>query len=299
MDKVSAQFTQEDGNTKKSSFRSVFITWNNYPENWKDLLIHHFDKYVFQPEIGEKTGTHHIQGCGYKINSAKTFDQWKKILPRTVSFRRVKNWKACMKYCSKELTRNGETISNCLPKKIPDPLEGKELYPFQQDILNILDEPADGRTIHWIFEENGNVGKTTLARHLILTRKVIYLTGAAGDMKFGITKWIESKGHDLDGIILYYPREKENYVSYSGIEELVDAQFFSTKFESGMCVYPHTPLIVLCNFYPDVDRMSTDKWKIYQILKDKTMVQVEALTKDDREFEAEWKLRAGNKHGTK
>lgn len=69
MDIVRTQFTLKDGkdgNTKKSSFRSVFITWNNYPDNWATLLTHHFDKYVFQPEIGEKTGTQHIQGCGWK-----------------------------------------------------------------------------------------------------------------------------------------------------------------------------------------------------------------------------------------
>lgn len=223
-----------------------------------------------------------FRGAVGKKNS-KTFSQWKNLLPDGIHIERVRNWKSCIKYCSKELTRDGEIVENCLPVKIPDPLEGKELYPFQQDIINILNSPPDNRTIHWIFEEKGNVGKTTLARHLILTKKVIYLTGAAADMKFGINKWIQEKGNTLDGILLYYPREKENYISYSGLEELKDAQFFSTKFESGMCIYPHTHIIVLCNFYPDVGKMSKDRWKIYQILKDKTMVKVDVLTRNDIE----------------
>jgi len=69
--------TGETCNTRSKS-RAFIGTWNNYPENYEEVLKQ-FKKFVFQKEIGE-SGNEHIQFAVYSKNP-KGFEGMRKSIP--------------------------------------------------------------------------------------------------------------------------------------------------------------------------------------------------------------------------
>lgn len=57
----------------------------------------------------------------------------------------------------------------------------------------------------------------------------------------------------------------ENYVSYEAIESVKDGIFFSGKYESGMTIFNQPHIICFANFAPDIGKMSSDRWKIFEL----------------------------------
>jgi len=255
------QLNQSETCNTKSKSRAFMGTWNNYPEDY-EAILKKYEKFVFQKEIGE-SGNKHIQFAVYSKN---------KILHKTIRehlkgahVEVAKSWGACKNYCMKKETAvEGTLVQNVNKLKAKDPLEGKELRPLQAEILKILDNEPDDRTIHWVVDLNGNSGKTTLAKHLCLTRKdTIYITGKSSDMKYGVSKWIEK--NDLGVVLIDLARSQENFVSYQGIEEVKNGIFYNTKYESGMCVFDSPHVIVFANFEPEQEKLSADRWNIIRL----------------------------------
>lgn len=48
---------------------------------------------------------------------------------------------------------------------------------WQNDVLQVLEQEPDSRTIHWVFDPIGNSGKSFLTKYLYLTRKIIIADG--------------------------------------------------------------------------------------------------------------------------
>lgn len=270
MNGTTEQLNSGLGNTKKA--RAYIITWNNYDVEelkWYNEYVRTTSlvaKFVHQEEVGE-SGTPHIQG-GIYFKSPRSFMAVKKDLPKC-HIEVAKSWKKVVEYCSKMDTRNGtvETNINGLVKKaLIDPLDGKSLYPWQEEVLTIIKLEPDERTIHWYWEEDGCAGKTTLAKHICIKNKgAIYLTGKAADMKFGVFSYVEQENNP-DIIILDFARSKMGVtISYDGIEQIKNGIFFNTKYESKMVIYNSPHVVCLANWPPDEKMMSNDRWHIVNI----------------------------------
>ena len=101
------------------------------------------------------------------------------------------------------------------------------------------EDPLFGRAIHWVFERNGNMGKSVIGAYLVDhgDGEVIMVSGAAKDMKFGVCAiWLQA-GKMPKTIVVIIPRVAENHFSTAGVEAIKDGCFFSEKFESSMCRY--------------------------------------------------------------
>lgn len=246
--------------------RAYIGTWNSFPENYVELLMK-YEKYAFQEEIG-KSGNHHVQFAIYCKNPCKVTTLHEQLPGAHIEV--AKSWKACETYCGKNETAvEGTFKTNVKDKKtkvrkmVKDPLEGREPLPLQREILQLLENEPDDRTIVWIHDPSGSSGKTTLAKHLCLTRDdVIYLTGKAADMKFGVMSWLKKR--DLGVVLIDLARSQEGFVSYQGIEEIKNAIFFNTKYESEMVMYPDVHLIVFSNFYPETHKLTNNRWYIIE-----------------------------------
>lgn len=97
------------GNTNSSSSSSRSRNWvftlNNFDTNDIELLKNiQGCKLIFQSEVG-KSGTPHLQGA-ISFNNATHFSSMKKLLPKA-HIEKCKNWKASIKYCSKNDTYSG------------------------------------------------------------------------------------------------------------------------------------------------------------------------------------------------
>lgn len=249
--------------------RCYSITINNYTdEDLKnlDVIKNSCKSYGWQSEIG-KDGTPHLQGYLY-FKNAKSFKVLKKILPRA-HIEIARNYLALKNYVKKAETHDGkirvETPTKTFLRAKTDPLSGKLLHNFQKKILKQLEEKPDDRSIFWYWEKHGNIGKTSLCKHLVMKYSdILLLSGKSSDMKYGVAKYV----HDNDGpkaILIDLTRSRECYVSYEGIEEVKNGIFYNTKYESGMVTYDSPHVIIFANFEPDVTKLSLDRWKIYNI----------------------------------
>lgn len=74
-------------------------------------------KYLFQKEVGEKSGVPHLQGCVYFKNVVSGACV-KALLPKA-NWSASRNWHALLNYCSKAFTRNGEIYRyGCVENRI-------------------------------------------------------------------------------------------------------------------------------------------------------------------------------------
>lgn len=256
-----------DGNTRHRSWDFVL---NNPIEGDKELIESmRAIEYAFQLEIGKKNGTPHFQGF-WRFKNGKTRNSISKVFNKRISIRPVRNIWATRTYCTKEDTRAdgpwvynlGPTVKPATkkPKTIKDPLEGKELYEWQEQVLNIIDEEPEDRKIWWFWESTGNVGKTSLAKHIVINwPRTLYVCGSANHIKYGIVNMKKVPR------IVIWDIARSQRIDYVALEEVKNGLFFSTKYESGMFVYNVPHVIVFSNHPPVTDKVSLDRWEIIEI----------------------------------
>uniref|UniRef100_UPI004049B2EE hypothetical protein n=7 Tax=Pseudomonadati TaxID=3379134 RepID=UPI004049B2EE len=61
------------------------------------------------------------------------------------------------------------------------------------------------------------------------------------------------------------PRSQLDYLSYTGIEEVKNGCFFSSKYESEMVLYNSPHIIVFANEEPTYHKLSSDRWNVVDL----------------------------------
>ena len=252
------------------------FTFNNYTQKeLKDILIildsAICSRYVINEETGENSGIEHLQGY---------VEFKKKIRPKNILIDKV-HWDICsypkkaIAYCSKAETRTGKIYSkNIKFKKEIKTLCENQLFDWQKFIINIINTEPNDRDIYWFYHEIGGKGKSVFCKYLCLKYNCILLSGRATDMKYGVVKYVEKNLNYPEIILLDIPRSSEKYLSWSGIEEVKNACFFSPKFDSDMCIGNCPHMFIFANFEPERVNLSKDRWKIYSIEDDKTLKEI-------------------------
>lgn len=272
MSKSEGESTQSDTPSRNTRGRAWCFTINNYTDEtianlkqlWDDTPTH----YLFGEEKGEQ-GTPHLQGC-VRFENARTFSAVKKMLP-TAHIEPCKNWIAASTYCAKDgIVHRSKTESKAEIKTI------ENLYPWQQEIADAIETEPDDRTINWMYETEGCVGKTALIKYLCVksSKNVICVSGKAADAKYGITSMMypkKGKGKAPDVVIFTFTRTNEEFVSYEAIEAIKDGLFFNTKYESRQVVFNNPHVYVFANFRPKEGALSSDRWKIVEIEQKKSI----------------------------
>lgn len=264
-----ARWCKEDGNTNSSSPKTKravaskhwCFTFNNYTEKDITDILKRCNgvagTWVFQEEIGKK-GTKHLQGY---IKFKKRVRP-KYLFSDKIHWERTRNIKASMDYCSKSDTACGRVWKH---GKIPEPLEilrVEQLYDWQLKIIDIIKRKPNDRAIHWFWEQLGNIGKSVFCKYLCAEYDAIILSGKASDMKYSIIKYHEKHSVYPRLIVLDIPRSYENYISYTGIEEVKNGCFHSSKYECDMVLMNSPHIVIFANFEPNYDKLSEDRWKV-------------------------------------
>jgi len=147
-------------------------------------------------------------------------------------------------------------------------LSSSVLRPWQAALLAVTEEEACPRKIHWVWEEEGNKGKSWMATYLGVVKGALVLTAArkldltyiyAKNPKkvviFDLTRTAapdEDRKKSLDGI-------------YSLAEELKNGHLVSTKYEP-IDIYFRSPhVIFLANFEPDYTKWSGDRYFVTKL----------------------------------
>ena len=258
-----------DGNTidptptikRPNQLKEWFFTWNNYPGDWETILrpiINLCTKCSMQPEIGANS-TPHIQGC----LTLKKAARWSELgLPATIHWEATRNSAAAAAYCAKVASKAGPTIS-----KGPRDLRLITiLLPWQEKCLLICDSEPDFRTVHWIWEDTGNVGKSQFSRLLCSRGKTLVVRGGScTDLMFIVMSHKDLS--EITTVVWDLPRENEGRVSWNAIEQLKDGLITSTKYESGCLLLPPMNVVIFSNYLPrDAHQISGDRLKILKIV---------------------------------
>lgn len=250
------------------------FTFNNYNgDEWDrglELLAKVTTNFIMAKEVG-KEGTPHIQGyCEFKSN--KRLSVLKKLWSTKIHWERAKGSRQQnIDYCSKEGIEVYRTFEESLQEfKARLLRECKAVYEdvvwrdWQKSLLSILEGPKDPRKIYWIFEEEGNTGKSFLTKYLALTRTCCIGGGKASDVKHQVFTLLD-KGKLPELMVMDVPRVAKDFVSYQAIEDIKNGCFNSTKYEGGQCIYHVPHVVVFANQEPDYVKMSADRWDVYRV----------------------------------
>lgn len=177
-------------------------------------------------------------------------------------------------YCTKIETRiDGPwTDPSFIRPKKRKTYEGKDLammeHPlqWQKAVLDWLEAPADDRTIRWIWNENGNAGKSKLIKWLCwLSRAAKIPMGTATQLKTAVC----DKG-DFETYLVDLPRVSGNQESardlFSALEDIKNGFVETAMYGKPRTLFMEPPhVIIFSNDLPDLRLASADRWKVYSL----------------------------------
>lgn len=138
-----------------------------------------------------------------------------------------------------------------------------ELRPWQQSLVDKLSGTPDPRKIHWYWEDEGNVGKTFVAKYLMSTQDALVLDcSKKADLSYMI------KDHCGAVILFNITRtigdDFMNHV-YGLCESIKDDLVISTKYETKRVALGPQHVIVFSNREPEYDKWSADRYDVHKI----------------------------------
>lgn len=275
------------GNTKQSSNKikeekviskqenqriNWFFTFNNYTDQDIEILESKFKeiciKFCFQEELGEN-GNKHLQGS---IQLKKRM-RWSEFgLSDKIHWEITRNNTSADKYCLKEETRNGKQIKFGFPAELK--LINK-LKPWQTSIIELIEKEVNDRTVYWIYDEVGNMGKTVFSKYLYAKQNAIIATGGGNKDVACLLNILVKNGRDLNSkttFIFNFPRSTEG-ISYKAIESVKDGLMTNTKYEANTLVFNCPHVFIFSNELPDLSKLSSDRWEILTINKQDELIK--------------------------
>lgn len=125
--------------------------------------------------------------------------------------------------------------------------------PWQRKLLAFLKMPADDRHILWVHDPVGNVGKSVLTRHLVLSCGAIKLEGRVVDMAYAYS--------DESIAVFDIPRTMADYLKhlYGFAEGLKNGMVNSTKYEPTLKIFDPPHVVFFSNSGYDPELWSQDR----------------------------------------
>lgn len=147
-------------------------------------------------------------------------------------------------------------FTNCAP---PPTLREGEPMAWQQNLETLLSVEADDRIVRFYVDSDGGKGKTWFQQYYFsrfpLNVQILGI-GRREDLTYAI---------DISKSIFFFnvPRDSMQFLQYTVLEQLKDRMVFSSKYQSCMkLLLKKTHVIVFCNEYPDMTKMSNDRYSI-------------------------------------
>lgn len=144
------------------------------------------------------------------------------------------------------------------------------LKPWQKKIYNVLKldyASYNDRTIHWAWEEEGNVGKSALTKYLIVNDDALVLSGKIHDMAYAYNK--------QPIVVFNIAKSSEQYYEhcYGFAEALKDGYLFSGKYDKGQITFRPPAVIFFANFPPPHWKWTkgrVEEWNLKKMIDDET-----------------------------
>lgn len=231
----------------------------------KSFLGVHCKKYCFQLEQGEETGFMHYQGrVSLKVKSRKGPTLDKIHWSPTSTAASDDDF-----YVLKNDTRIKGPWQDTDPY-IPRQIRSLTLYDWQQSIIDDANV-WNTRDINCIICKSGNIGKSTLCTYVgshKLGRKIPILESYKDFMRMVM---------DTPKMQLYLvdcPRSMQKTSCsnfWSAIETVKDGYAYDDRYGFRESYFDCPNIWVFCNDFPDTTFLSVDRWKYWEVTKDKKL----------------------------
>lgn len=171
--------------------------------------------------------------------------------------------------------------------------------PWQKYILDLIQSEPDGRTVHWFVDQIGGVGKSALARHMMINQLAYVVRQCGGSHHFAnVVKSAIESGWNQRCMIFDLPRKMEDKEIYGPIEEVCDGCVTALKYEGGTHLFNPPHVLVFANFLPNTKALSKDRWRVHRILPDTfdldTVASSDLGQSDDKSSEPPLTLKGGS-----
>lgn len=248
--------TCAEGNTYNLRARCFFITTFNEKEfDTLTQLISASDKHALCEEHCPTTGRIH-RHAWISFKNARYWKSIKALLPTSNIQKAKGDEQAGLKYCLKE-----KLISTNIKEDVPIKIIS-ELYDWQKSIEQIVQSQPDDRTIYWIWEPEGNRGKTALIKYLLI--KYPFCVFSRATKSADILTIADPK---KTCYVLDFARTQESFAPYLALEQLKDGLISDSKLkkESRNIVMNSPHVICFANWPPNTQALSSDRWNIIKI----------------------------------
>ena len=177
-----------------------------------------------------------------------------------------KHFGTCAKYPAFIQARIEKKRSDDHNETLQVSLGAAVLRPWQAWLANVMESDADDRSVIWVHEAAGNVGKSYFSKYMMIMKKVVVLkVMKKADMLHILAQAI---GSDFTGVIFDCCRTMEDgsiNVVYEVVEMLKDGFFCSGKYQSAPYVFKPPHVVVLANFGPAEGKLSGDRLRVYNL----------------------------------
>lgn len=253
-------------------FRRCCFTLNNWTSDELTQITDSFKswRYIIGKEIGEK-GTPHLQGY-VDFGGQVYFKTLQVIAPRAHWERAKGSERQNIIYCSKDddYIIHGFTIQISRKSRLMKKYDAVIWKDWQSDILDIINNDPNDRTINWIVDEKGANGKSFLTKYLYLKYDAIVANGKKDNVYNQINNWlILHPDEDPRLIVLDIPRHNLEYINYGLLESIKNGLFYSGKYEGGICAFNSPHVFVFANVHPSMDKFTPDRWNIIDVSEKK------------------------------
>lgn len=174
---------------------------------------------------------------------------------------------ACWDYTAKEDTRvkDGWSCRVGMGRVIKWPEWNKW---WQKEILEIITTEPDDRTIYWYWSTQKGLGKSTFCKYLVKAHMACLLDGKKNDIKNGALTYLKDRGFYPELCVWNIPAavsEDKYAISYTALEQIKDALFYSGKYEGGAVAEPCPHVIVFANIEPNMGEIDPARFVIKSV----------------------------------
>jgi len=258
-------------------------------KEFKDALDANCEDYIFQAEQCPTTATFHFQAWA-KIADKKRPEQVAKELgiggcevspASNAGKAALKNY--CMKAASQvrpPIVKNPARVAKeqkdeeAKKKKEAAAYKGQDLpeklCQWQENLRQaVVDTIPHSRQIIWIADPKGCGGKTKFGKYMAYNHEACTLAwGDSKDILNLVCRIEETRGAPKIFIFNLTRSKPKLFASddlYSSLEAIKDGMIVNTKYEPRSILFDVPHVIVLANCYPELEKMSADRWKVIRL----------------------------------
>lgn len=133
----------------------------------------------------------------------------------------------------------------------------EELPAWNHKVIELLKKQRR-RQLLWIWDAQGNTGKTRLGRYLKYHMGAFYCTmSKKADIAYAYKR--------EKMVVFDLTRSVKEFVNYDTIESLLSGGIFSGKYDSKFKTFDPPAVLVLSNSLPEKEKLSSDRWVIWNV----------------------------------